>query len=187
MEKGADSATSTFFCFTGGRAEYADVKVPGMNMTSAERLCSTCGLCCDGTFLADVELGNEPEVIGLELMGLPIDCDDQPVLPQPCAALEGQLCRIYPHRPDTCRTFKCPLLERVEQGIASVEAAAGTISQARDLAAEIRELCVQSGIAETDLPLRELYHSALDHGAQLEASWAALESMMSEYFISKVQ
>ena len=40
-------------------------------------LCTSCGLCCDGTLLADVELGGKDDLVALEILGLEIeDADD---------------------------------------------------------------------------------------------------------------
>ncbi|MEM7392524.1 MAG: YkgJ family cysteine cluster protein, partial [Verrucomicrobiota bacterium] len=74
------------------------------------RLCTQCGLCCDGTIFDDVELGSESEATGLELLGLDVDTDDRPMLLEPCRALNGTRCTIYKHRPGCCRTFECRLL-----------------------------------------------------------------------------
>jgi Fe-S-cluster containining protein len=89
-------------------------------------LCTKCGLCCDGTLFADVELAGAAEAAALEAMGLDVedaDGGEGALLIQPCAALNGTRCSIYMHRPGCCRTFECRLLQEVKRGNVSVESA----------------------------------------------------------------
>ena len=79
-----------------------------------DQLCTQCGLCCDGTLFADVELEDESEEAVLSLWAS-IDTDGPPVLLQPCMALDGTRCTVYQHRPGCCRTFECRLLQRVQR------------------------------------------------------------------------
>jgi hypothetical protein len=81
-------------------------------------LCTRCGLCCDGTLFADVELSSRAEPTQLEGPGLEIESDvEAPLLVQPCAALRGRRCSIYAHRPGCCRTFECKLLQDLQRQI----------------------------------------------------------------------
>ena len=92
-------------------------------------LCTRCGLCCNGSFFADVELSGPREAMPLEALGLEIEDDN--LLIQPCGALKGTRCSIYSHRPKCCRTFECLLLQRVRRGEVSVPIALQSISDAR--------------------------------------------------------
>ena len=95
-------------------------------------LCTRCGLCCDGSLFADVELAGTDEAAGLEVMGLEIeDGDARALLVQPCRALKGTRCSVYEHRPGCCRTFECRLLQEVRRGAVSVEAALEKIAEAK--------------------------------------------------------
>jgi hypothetical protein len=63
-----------------------------MKPSLTDTLCTRCGLCCDGSLFADVELANGDEASALEVMGLEIedaDEDDSGLLVQPCGALQG--------------------------------------------------------------------------------------------------
>jgi hypothetical protein len=85
--------------------------------SDAASLCTECGLCCDGTLFADVELKGEAEAASVEAMGLEVDEEDgRELLIQPCRALDGTRCTIYPHRPECCRTFECGVLMRLRKG-----------------------------------------------------------------------
>ena len=86
-------------------------------------LCTRCGLCCDGSLFADVELAGPRETSGLELLGLDVEDADKgegALLSLPCRALKGKRCSIYPHRPECCRTFECRLLQQAKTGDISV-------------------------------------------------------------------
>src|SRR6266850_269339 len=94
-----------------------------MKPSLTNTLCTRCGLCCDGSLFADVELTNRDEASALEVMGLDIeDADDAGggLLLQPCGALKGKRCGIYPYRPDCCRAFECRLLRDVKRGTVSI-------------------------------------------------------------------
>lgn len=76
-----------------------------------------CGLCCSGTIFEDVELQNEEEANSMEVMGLEIEEEDRSfLLIQPCNALSGVRCKVYPYRPQCCRTFECYLLKNLQSG-----------------------------------------------------------------------
>jgi uncharacterized protein len=96
-----------------------------------DRLCTRCGLCCDGSLFTDVELAGPAEATTLEAMGLELDEDDAEgtLLPQPCRALTGTRCGIYAHRPGCCRTFECRLLRDVRRGAVDVERAGARIAE----------------------------------------------------------
>ena len=141
-----------------------------METRLTDTLCTRCGLCCDGTLFAEVELSHRAEATRLEALGLEIESDDEaPLLVQPCAALKGRRCGIYPHRPGCCRTFECRLLQDVRCGAVSEERAHEHISQALASIAEMRSLLNRLGRGDARLPLRERCAEALmDAGAAAE-------------------
>ena len=166
-----------------------------MEAPLTDTLCTHCGLCCDGTLFADVELASRAEATRLESLGLEIESDDDaPLLVQPCAALRGRRCTIYAHRPGCCRTFECKLLQDVRRGAVSVERAGEHISQALESIREVRELLVQVGPNPAGLPLRERCAEALMHEgpeepatqrarARLAVAMEALERQIRSTFL----
>jgi Fe-S-cluster containining protein len=76
-------------------------------MTSAEELCLSCGLCCDGSLFWAVPIKRGEEAPA------PLDADGK--LRQPCACFNGA-CTIYASRPAACRTFDCRVLQTVQAG-----------------------------------------------------------------------
>ena len=116
-----------------------------MKPSLIDTLCTRCGLCCDGSLFADVELASDDEATALEVMGLEIedsDDDDGGLLLQPCGALKGKRCSIYPYRPDCCQTFECRLLQGVKRGTVGVERASQRIAEALKRIKHVKELAV---------------------------------------------
>lgn len=128
------------------------------NESIPQRLCLTCGVCCDGTLFKDVELRPEddPEKLkraGLRLMN-PHSELRTPRLRQPCAALGTDcLCRIYADRPTYCRQFECLLLKSVMAGRTEIPAARRVIRTARERAEKVRHLLQKLGDRNEVMPL----------------------------------
>lgn len=122
-----------------------------------EALCTKCGLCCDGTLFADVELVGQAEVARLEIMGMEVEDADRNtgLLSQPCAALRGTRCGIYAHRPKCCRVFQCHLLQNAERGAVTVERALEQIADARDQIRQLRTMLSRLGNRDESLPIKE--------------------------------
>jgi uncharacterized protein len=170
-----------------------------MKPSLTNTLCTRCGLCCDGSLFADVELASTDEASALEVMGLEIedaDENDGGLLLQPCRALKGKRCSIYPHRPDCCRTFECRLLQQVKRGAVGVERAKENIAEALKRIERVNELIVQLGQSDERLPLKErcvevlaiLEEVAADpelnrKRAELQAAMTSVESLIQETFL----
>ena len=160
-----------------------------------EMLCTRCGLCCDGTLFADVELAGRAEAARLEVLGLEIEDDDTsaPLLVQPCAALRGRKCGIYEHRPGCCRTFECRLLQDAQRGAVSVDSARATIAEALGLVRSAKTLLADLGRRDTRLPLSERASEAIAEGSEdgpagerrteLAATMARLSGLVRESFL----
>ena len=172
-----------------------------MKPNPTDTLCTQCGLCCDGSLFADVELANTDEASALEVMGLAIEDgegDEEELLLQPCRALRGKRCSIYAHRPDCCRTFECKLLQEVKRGMLGVEVAQKRIAQVLARIGHIKELLVRLGSKVEELPLKERCAEALEIPAAASASPAtnrtqaelftamkAVEQLIRETFLSR--
>src|SRR5688572_24482081 len=137
-----------------------------MKQRLTDVLCTRCGLCCDGSLFADVELAGGKETSGLEVLGLDIEDAEDDVhglLLQPCAALKGKRCSIYAHRPSCCRTFECGLLQQVKGGVISIDQAKETIARALTQIKAIEALIAQlSGKHDQEqLSLKERFAEAM--------------------------
>jgi Fe-S-cluster containining protein len=169
-----------------------------MKPSLTDILCTRCGLCCDGSLFADVELAGSDEASALEVMGLEIEDDEKDggLLLQPCRALKGKRCSIYPHRPDCCRTFECRLLQEVKHGAVSVERAKGKIAEALQRIERVKELIVRLGPGHERLPLKERCVEALALSeevaadpetkrkrAELRAAMTSVENLIQKTFL----
>lgn len=132
-----------------------------MALPLTDALCTHCGLCCDGTLFSEVELGGPGEATRLEALGLAIEEDDRPLLLQPCAGLAGRRCSVYAHRPGSCRTFECRLLQDVRSGTTSVPRALATIRATLARVRRIRGLLARLGRNDWIAPLEERCADAL--------------------------
>ena len=107
--------------------------------TAASRLCSACGLCCNGVMFHTVRLGAGDSAPELAALGLKLKRKKRAdYILQPCPAYRDAQCAIYHQRPERCRLFECRQLKRV---------AAGEITEAAALE-KIRE--VQRRVAQLD-------------------------------------
>jgi Fe-S-cluster containining protein len=137
-----------------------------------EQLCPNCGLCCDSTLFADVELHAGDDAKRLAKLGLSLKKKSKNKLAfaQPCACFDGKLCGIYNDRPKRCRTFECGLLKKVEADEMSANAALGKISEAKFLVGKVRELLRLLGGNDERLPLTKRYARAMSAPVDLAAA-----------------
>jgi hypothetical protein len=165
-----------------------------MKPSLTDTLCTRCGLCCDGSLFADVELAGRAEATRLEVMGLEIEDDDTDgmLLLQPCRALQGKRCGIYAHRPECRRTFECRLLQDVRRGRVGVKRAGEQIAETLKRIGRVRKQTARLGRRNGHLPLRELCAEALGRDAdpqvnrkraELEAAMSAVEGSFRKTFL----
>lgn len=170
---------------------------PCMKLSLTETLCTSCGLCCDGSLFADVELAGRKEATRLEAMGMEIEDDvtGGAQLLQPCAALQGRRCSIYEHRPECCQTFECRLLQDVRRGAVGVERAREQIAEALKRIGRVKVLLAQLGQRDGRLPLGERCAEALAKDtdadpevnrkrAELEAAMSTVEGLIRKTFLA---
>ena len=156
-----------------------------------DALCANCGLCCDGSLLADVELADGKEANEMEALGLEVEDDDcvACVMPLPCTALNGTRCSIYAHRPQTCRTFECRLLQDAEAGRVSVEAAEKAVGTVRGIVDRVNELLAGMESDDPTLTLSERVGEAMASTASetiseaLSAKFAEFETLVKDQFL----
>lgn len=138
-------------------------------MTPVDQLCPNCGLCCDSTLFADVELRAGDDSKRLAKLGLSIAKKGRGKLAfaQPCACFDGKFCGIYGDRPGRCRSFECGLLKKVQAGEMSAGAALKRISEAKALAGKVRELLQTLGQPHKKLALTKCYAQAMSEPVDL--------------------
>ena len=132
-------------------------------MNGIEQLCPNCGLCCDSTLFADVELCAGDDAKRLEKLGLTLEKKGRGKLAfaQPCACFDGKLCGIYHDRPKRCRTFECGLLKRVEANEMTPSAALKKISAAKIQVKKVRALLRLLGQRDEQMAFTHRYAAAM--------------------------
>lgn len=109
------------------------------------QLCPHCAMCCNGVLFKDVELQPGDDAARLKALGLPFAKSRTLRFPQPCAALECRVCRIYEDRPARCREFECALLKSVIAGEMETPTALRAIRDAQLRADRVKRLLRELG------------------------------------------
>ena len=132
-------------------------------MNGIEQLCPNCGLCCDSTLFADVELRAGDDARRLKRLGLTLHQKTKSKLAfsQPCACFDGKLCRIYADRPKRCGLFECGLLKRVEKNEMTTFTALKKISAAKRQVEKVRELLRSLGQRDERMTMTHRYAEAM--------------------------
>ena len=128
-------------------------------MSAIDQLCPNCGLCCDSTLFADVELRAGDDRQFLQKAGIKF-CKKgktKVAFAQPCACFDGKFCKIYEDRPKRCRLFECGLLKKVESGKMTPAAALKKIHNAKLRAGDVRTLLRALGQTDEQMPLTQRY------------------------------
>ena len=96
-----------------------------MQQTVGSDLCTSCGLCCDGTLFPAVFLEKEKRHLFTIVEG------DR--FPQRCEHLSDcNTCAIYKDRPTACQAYRCGVLKAVEGGKLSFDKAQEIINKVKE-------------------------------------------------------
>jgi len=128
----------------------------------ASRLCSQCGLCCNGVTFHSVKLQPADSAKELTALGLRLKRKQRGnFILQPCPAFQNSRCSIYAARPERCRLFECRQLHRVAAGEISETMALEKIHEAQSRIDEINELLRQAGTTNLKHPLSKRCEKAM--------------------------
>jgi hypothetical protein len=107
--------------------------------TTISEICTSCGMCCDGTLFGKAKIKDSAEEINAKKSGLETIKGEQDKLyfKLPCAHFNG-CCTIYDKdRPHVCGGYFCLPLKKVQKGTLSIGAAKEKIEQTLALRAEL--------------------------------------------------
>ncbi|MEI8294379.1 MAG: YkgJ family cysteine cluster protein [bacterium] len=161
---------------------------------SAARLCSACGMCCNGVLFHGMAVQPGDSLRALSAKGLKAKRRDGELqFLQPCPAHEGTCCRIYADRPQRCRAFDCRQLLAFAAGEISEAEAMEKIGEARRHSDRVRELLGRLGDERRHRPLAVrcagIFTPPLDPAPEAEAlrgdlrdAMSALESLLQREF-----
>ena len=149
---------------------------PSEFAAAATRLCSACGLCCNGVMFHTVRLQPVDSPKALAALGLKLKRKKGAnYILQPCPAFCGTHCSIYAARPERCRLFECRQLKRVASGEITEATALERIREVQSRVAEIEELLQKSGGTNPKRPLSKRYEKATAEPLDESADSFALE------------
>ena len=151
---------------------------------SAARLCSACGMCCNGVLFHGMAVQPEDSLRSMAAKGLKAKRRDGELqFLQPCPAHDGNCCRIYADRPQRCRAFACRQLEGVFNAQILESTAMEKIQEARRRSDSVRELLAMLGDDRKTRPLATRYAGVftppLDPSPHAEALRAELRGAMT--------
>lgn len=123
----------------------------------AEKLCLSCGLCCNGVIFADVQLQRGDNAAKLRSLG--VLKTNGKKFPQPCAMHDCCRCSIYADRPQYCRQFECLLLQNAQEGRVTETGALRFIKAAHHKAAQVQDLLEQLGDRDATVALSKRFQA----------------------------
>ena len=162
-------------------------------------LCTSCGLCCDGTLFTSVALGPQEQRARDSLARFSASFTDRgesETFCQPCVALEIRKCRIYETRPEKCRSFRCDLLKDFQNGVVRLDDALDAVETAfrlrneRDASAESVGIeasgsCASDFLMRVDTLLESTSEAEKSKYGQLAVNSLALQLYISQHFLRK--
>lgn len=175
------------------RSELPALSVP---TSAATRLCTACGLCCNGVMFHTVRLQSNDSAPELSALGIKLKRKNrQDWLLQPCPAYQGGQCSIYARRPERCRLFECRQLQRVGKGEITEAMALQKIGEVQRRAAQLDALSRRADGSSRKGPLSKRCDTALaepfdatthpelvGQREELARGMAELEAMLDEDF-----
>jgi Fe-S-cluster containining protein len=154
-----------------------------MDPTEPPPLCTTCGLCCDGTLFNDapLEAAERHLIAELDLESV-TDKPGRQTFRLPCPRFSAGTCEVYSARPAVCRKYRCVVLKAVEAGTISRIEAERRIGVAQQAAAEVRKsLPAGETIGMARTRVRESGSTGRDQ-ASLKLSLMVLDRVLERYF-----
>ena len=109
-------------------------------MDKANRLCMSCGMCCDGTMFdhANVVPDEKQQVMSAGL--IVNEKLGKLSFEQPCRFYCHNLCSIYEQRPAVCISYRCKLLKKMNKDEVSLDAALDKVKMLRALQKRLAEV-----------------------------------------------
>ena len=98
-----------------------------------------CGLCCGGVLHDGIRVRSE-EVEPLTSLGFAVTArQDGLAFDLPCRFLADTRCDVYSRRPESCRSYRCKLLEGYLVGQLSLAAGLDKVQRVRQLVTQITD------------------------------------------------
>jgi hypothetical protein len=103
-------------------------------------ICVGCGLCCNGTYLAKGNIESAGEAKPLTWYKAEFFTENERTYFRiPCPHFSGQCCSIYEDRFAVCRSYRCGVLTKLDDGEIRRDEAEHVLAEARRLIAKVAE------------------------------------------------
>lgn len=123
---------------------------------AASRLCTACGMCCNGVLFHIVQVQPADSIRQLEKLGMKLNRKKtEPYFNQPCRFLHDCTCGIYHDRPTRCRLYECRQIKNLRQEEITEIEAAEIIAEVRHQVHRVERLLEKQGIQDFHKPLIE--------------------------------
>lgn len=152
---------------------------------AASRLCTACGMCCNGVLFEIVRLQPQDDMRHLERLGMQIyRKKKEPYFKQPCRFLEGCSCTIYEARPTRCRRFECHQLKLLAAEEITESDAMAKITQVKALVTKVQASLKELGDEAEQDSLEERTRRVLEQHpeASLADDMRALKLLLNREF-----
>lgn len=155
---------------------------------AASRLCTACGMCCNGVLFHIVRLQPVDSVKSLEALGMKLSRKKrEPYFNQPCRFLNDCTCTIYKARPQRCRLFECKQILGLQTGLLSEPEAANRIAEVRAAVKQVESLLAAHGNTENHRPLLERCTQLLQQAEEppmeaLRHAMHGLNDLLNQHF-----
>ena len=148
----------------------------GESPSPASRLCTACGLCCNGVMFHAVRLQPGDSAKALAALGLRLKRKKrQQFILQPCPAWRESRCSIYEQRPERCRLFECRQLKRVAAGEITEAAALEKIRDVQRRVAFVNGLLERAGGTDAGKPLSKRCEKVMAEPLDVSSDPATVE------------
>lgn len=154
----------------------------------ASRICTSCGMCCNGVLFQVVRLQPEDSVKELEALGMKLGRKKrEPYFKQPCQFLHECRCEIYAGRPTRCRDFECRQIQLLAARQVSEDEVMQLVEDVKGRVAKIEEMLGEAGNFEFDASLSERCAQVTESGGgadidKLRNAMTALSAVLGRNF-----
>jgi Fe-S-cluster containining protein len=150
------------------------------------RLCTSCGMCCDGTMFTSAKASADEmdfvRSLGLEPRSA---AHASPGFNLPCHFLSGTVCTIYDRRrPSVCSSFACKMLNLVRNGDMPGDEGFRLIAKAREAADALISSAKEQDIGKARQLASEIALRGAEGRQELEIvlHFAMLERFLDKHF-----
>jgi hypothetical protein len=158
------------------------------NITEEQKICISCGLCCDGTLFDKAVLQEgEKSTLPQKMKNNYFRTKNKEFFRQPCPYFSGKCMIYYQNKADICSAFRCRLLNDYYKKILNFSETDHIIRQAKILREEIFILAREVFNIDYNLPFKEILKKMNERNQdKLDVSFPILEALKVKCYILEI-